>query len=270
MKSQAVIGGLFVMLDSVSAVPAVASSVARQTCTDHQLAAIADELATRSELQGLRLVASACSVAPKQLGAHIIVYVALDSEGSGYLDVSLRNKQEAVGARSSFPIDEDAGLRFETDSLWIDVAPYNLNSSTRAFGIDITSGYTPNCGDGGFGDVRTLYEARDHRIVPVLQDLFVTEWVYRQQSQSRCNSLEGAADTAIIEHFGKTIELAESWTNGRRDLVIVGRSEFEYQHSDGTLESKPSVRPIFRFLLRYDGQSYPLEDFQEAWWEWRT
>ncbi len=234
----------------------------RQRCSEAQLA-------TLSVDNDLELTAAACAPAPKQLGSMIVASVALNTDGVGLLSVSLLDSHGESKARGTFEVSEDAALRFEASSLWIDVAPYRLAPDVRAFGIDITSAYIPNCGDGGFGAVRTLYALSDGNIVPVLRDLYMTEWTYLKQPAGRCNPDPEAPDVTVVEEFAKTVQMAETVTNGRQDLVIVGTAQVRSTSAVGSETVEPSTRGRFRHVLKFDGRVYPTTELETAWWKWR-
>jgi hypothetical protein len=166
-------------------------------------------------------------------------------------------------------VEEDAGLSIVSDSLRIDTAPYVLADGVRALGVDITSGYLPNCGDGGFGAIRKLYVVDGKDIKQITDDIYMTEWTFVQQSNWRCNSAENAPKTTITEEFKKYIRIDPAVTNGFHDMIISGTSSLRYSYESGSEKTIPSKRRRFVFRLRFDGKQYPLGEMDDAWWKWR-
>lgn len=152
-------------------------------------------------------------------------------------------------------------MTFESYSLKIDTAPYKVTHNIRAFGVDFTSGYNFNCGDGGSGAERTLYIQDGHHLRPVMT-LTMSFWSYIQEGQSRCNPAADDSTIEIIDNANLSIGISSSSTNGFKDLLISAINS----RDDG----KPPKRKPFHFTLRFDGKTYPTKELHkqfEKWWD---
>ena len=144
-------------------------------------------------------------------------------------------------------VGEDAAMRVDIGSLRIDTAAYKLAPGVRAFGIDLTSGYNPNCGGGGTGAERTLY-VQDGKLLRPIFGLTMSSWNYSKGDSPRCTSDPEEADNAVIENTDFSIAVDRTLTNGYRDLIIRADS-----YNDG--ETKPKASEIL-YRVRYDGREY--------------
>jgi hypothetical protein len=208
------------------------------------------------------LVAADCRADPGHPGLTLVAAVhTSDDEAGHWLALGLVDAaSHNVRASLHVAAGEDAALRYEPDSLRLDTARYQLAPGVRAFGLDIGSGYTPNCGNGGVGAMRTLYVVDGNTIRPVLSNLYLTEWVYIQEAQSRCNP--NGPETEIVETFARSISLGTESHAGYRDLVIRATSSRDDQRKSGR-------KPLL-YTLRYDGHRYPLtKAYEDAYWAWR-
>jgi|GEM_PF-3813369 len=204
---------------------------------------------------------SACKTTPfnKKIIIATVAY-GKNSDDKVFLIALINNKTHQIVASYKGEIIEDAGMDIETGGIWIDTAPYTLAKNSRAFGLEITSGYMPNCGDGGLNTAKTLYIQEGNRIRPILEHLDVSSWSYIQEGQSRCTGPDAPEET-IIENFKTTISVLKTQSHGYNDLLITTNST----RDDG----KKSTRLPFHFKLSYDGKQYPLEKMGNAYWQWR-
>ena len=178
---------------------------------------------------GLSGVASAaCKVNPQDKD---LMYVALasnprdnkDVQGHIYYDftiATLNTKNKTIVASYKSKLEEDATLRVEEGTLKIDTANYRLNDKTRAFGVDVNSGYIPNCADGGFGPIRALYIQEGKKIRPILEGMITSSWMHIVQGPSRCNSNASEDVVEITEENTTSLSMANTMTNGFKDIVV--------------------------------------------------
>jgi hypothetical protein len=208
------------------------------------------------------ITAAACKTNPanKKITIAAIAYESKKEYIKALVIALVDNVRGKVISSYSGEIGEDAAMRIESGSLWIDTAPYNLRNDVRAFGLDVTSGYIPNCGDGGMGAVRTLYVQEGKKIRPVLEDLTMSYWSFIQVGQSRCTGAD-APEESIIENFDLSMSVRNTKTNGYKDLSVIAVSS----RDDG----KKTNRKPFHFNLLYDGKQYRTEEMQKAFWKWR-
>ena len=240
----------------------------KQTCSSPVIDQVGkyfniDNFRFRSEDQG-QIVSAACKVWPKTKAITIAVFAFNDRFGSEMqLVVALVDKNGHVVSSYKDLVGSDALMAVEEDSLWIDTARYDLSNNVRAFGIDITSGYVANCGDGGVGAVRTLFVQEGKKIRPVLDSLYMSNWRFVQGGNPRCMSAEDAesAPETVTEYFGLTIGVGKSSTNGFANLLVTGVSSFD--------NGKKSQRSPFHFELRYSGGKYSTKDLELALSKWQ-
>jgi hypothetical protein len=157
-----------------------------------------------------------------------------------------------VLAAYSGSIDEDATMNVEANSIRIDTARYDLAPGVRAFGIDVESGYTPGCVEGGMGPRRTLFIQEGKVLRPVLENLYLSSWRFVKNDMATCGP---GADTAITETTSYGIGIGKTVTNGFADLRITGTSSY----SNG---AKSRRKPL-SFELRYDGKVYPTDKLDQ-------
>jgi hypothetical protein len=126
-----------------------------------------------------------------------------------------------------------------------------LAEGVRAFGLDVTSGYMANCGDGGWGAVRTLYVQDGANIRPVLEDFIMSHWRFVQGGNPRCMSDEYAkkAPPTVIENQALSISVLKNKTNGYADLMVTAISSWD--------NGDKSKKIVSHTTLRYDGKKYP-------------
>lgn len=222
-----------------------------------------DNFRFRSDNQG-RIVSGACKDWPKNKAITIAAFAYSKDFGEDIqLVVAMVDKKGRVVSSNKGFIEEDAALTVDENSLWIDTARYDLSSSVRAFGIDITSSYMANCGDGGLGAVRTLYVQEGKKIRSVLNGLYMSNWRFVQGGNPRCMSEENAANApeTVIENFGLTIEVEKTSTNGYANLLVIADSSFD--------NGEKSKRSPIHFELRYDGREYSTKNLESALSGWQ-
>ncbi len=164
----------------------------------------------------------------------------------------------AVQAHHVRVLEEDAGFRIDEASLGLDAAVYRLKPGVSAFGVDVLSGYIPNCADQGVGPRRTLYVRDGSRLVPVLEDVPLRGWVDIVPPPSRCNwgAEESKARTA---RYRTTIAvMPRRGTDWARLVVSVRRTEEA---------RKPAPPHTRRIVLEHDGTQYRLPG-GNAWLPW--
>lgn len=221
-----------------------------------------DGLYPSAENGGL-IVASACKQWPSDQ-AKLITAFAYDSGDARKIDdpfvyllvaiVDLQKNEVISTYKSKYYLDPGG-----VESLKIDTAPYHLSSNTTAFGLDIESGYSHNCGDGGLGAERTLYIQNNHRLRPIFT-LTMSYWSFIQEGQSRCNSTADDSEITIIEKTNLYIGISPSSTHGFNDLLI---SAINTRN-----DNKPSKRKPFHFKLRFDGEKYPTQELHNKFEKW--
>ncbi len=222
-----------------------------------------DHFAYPSVENGGLLVADACKQWPIDQ-TKLITAFAYDS-GDGrkvddpfvYLLIAVidQQKNEIISSYKYKYYLDPGGI----ESLRIDTAPYRLSNNVTAFGLDIESGYSHNCGDGGSGAERTLYIQDGHQLRPILT-LTISYWSFIQEGQSRCNPASDDAETEVIENTNIFIGISSSSTKGFKDLSISAIST----RDDG----KPPKRKPFHSKLRFDGKKYPTQELQNEFEKW--
>lgn len=207
--------------------------------------------------------AAACKATP-QNAQIVLAAIAYDlgKENTKALIVALIDKSQGrVISSYRGEIDEDAAMRVTSGSLWIDTAPYDLAPGVRAVGLDVTSGYIANCGDGGTGATRMLFVREGGKLRPVLEGLTMSYWTFIQQARSRCVNSDDAPETSIIENTDLSIAVDDTSTNGYRDLIVTAVSS----RDDG---KKIGGAP-FRYRLHYDGRNYSIKKMIDYFYKWR-
>jgi hypothetical protein len=167
--------------------------------------------------------------------------------------INQQNKQ-IIASYHGF-IEEDASLRVDENSLRIDTAAYALADGVRAFGVDVLSAYMPNCGDGSFGALRSLYLREGRNLRPVLNDFFTTTSMHRKGSNCASDASE-----SLIEKFDRYLSTGQNSHHGLRDLAVTITSKMD--------NGSQSPRRPFHFTLQYDGKKYPTTALEEAFSSW--
>jgi len=256
-----------------------------QNCNPNTILLIADTLKLKaieegdseknpwlvSGLEGVQ--SAACKIAPQNKN---LMYVALASNptdnnnyGEATYDFTiaiLDIKKNIVISSYKDKMEEDAAFRLGKSNLRIDTANYRLNDKTRAFGIDLISDYIPNCGDGGFGNIRTLYIEEGKKIRPILSGLIMSDWRYLVEGASRCNSEISDSVIPIIKESNITISIAETMTNGFKDLIINRTTNVKDVDGNEILKDNKVVKENlykdeslapYSYKINYSGREYP-------------
>jgi hypothetical protein len=235
--------------DAPACDPAITAALAHQADVD---------LGTAAEGT---LVAQDCRRFPSRPG--IVIAAVAFRRGEDLVDLRLalwdanRGRIEASGVER---IEEDRSLELVEGSVEIDTAPYRLAPDVRAFGVDLTSTYLPNCGDGGIGATRSLYVQEGDALRRVLADRFVSTWMFLSRGNDRCNHADVEAET-VIETYDLTLAIGPGSSHGFHDVVVTVTPS----RDDG----KPSKLRPFVHTLHYDGHEYPTTALDEAYWAWR-
>lgn len=207
------------------------------------------------------IASAACKASPnnKQISIVAIAYESDKENTKAFIVALVDESKRAVISSLQSEIGEDAAMRVESGSLWIDTAPYRLSSNVRAFGVDLTSGYIPHCGDGGSGADRTLYVQEGARLRPIL-GATMSYWSFIQGGNPRCMAYDKVPSETVIENIDLTISVASTTTNGYRDIIVTA-----FRSRD---DAKPARNQLFRYTLHYDGNEYPTKDMTERFYKW--
>lgn len=230
----------FTALMGCSSINSVQAQDKEQVCDTETILLVAEKLKLKgieegnlsknpwlvAGLEGVK--AAACKVSPQDKD---LMYVTLASnprdnknvEGQIYYDftiATINTKNKNVVASYKSKLEEDATLRVDQGTLRIDTANYRLNDKTRAFGVDVVSGYIANCADGGFGPIRTLYIQEGKKIRPILEGMIVSSYMNIVPGPSRCNSDASEDVVKITEEHTTSISMANTMTNGFKDIVV--------------------------------------------------
>ena len=199
---------------------------------------------------GGNIVAGVCKPWPGDT-SKVIAAFAYSSNGQKYeeeqkIDIYIaifdkKNKQISASYKYEHSLGEPGGL----GSIMIDTAPYRLSSTVRAFGIDVTNRNHPPCADGGAGAERTLYVQEGKVLRPILVIDPMSK--YRLIKGFNCGSPDPDSEN-ISEDTYRSIGIADSITNGYRDIIITSKSS----RDDGKHTSQRTSRHEFR----YDGKYY--------------
>jgi hypothetical protein len=238
-----------------------------QICSDKTLRAVGRFLeikefdVTRSPDYAGKVTAAACRSNPGKPGTVIaaVAYNADQDDTKALVIVLLRESDGKVMAHHRSDIGEDAAMRVDSGSLWIDTAAYTLSTGVRAFGLDITSGYIPHCGDGGSGAERTLYVHEGNELRPIF-GLTMSYWRFLRGGNPSCRANDQELETTVIATTRLTISLAGTSTNGYRDLIVTAVASADAE--------VPRRKRPFRYVVRYDGREYRSEGLVESFDKW--
>jgi hypothetical protein len=125
--------------------------------------------------------------------------------------------------------------------------------------VDLQPIFNVQCYPGGVGANRTLYIQEGKALKPVLHTPSMSSWSYVNGMHPGC---EPYSEEQTIENTQLAIEMADSATNGYRDIVISATSS----RTDG----KPTGKNQFRHKLHYDGQKYPTQELEAAFYKWSS
>jgi hypothetical protein len=192
---------------------------------------------------------AACKAWPGDPGKELVAF-AFDIERNDQKKLAVALVDTSSGnalASSAEVMEEDALMQFQEGSLWLDTARYELAPGVRAFGLDITSGYSPKCDDEGDGATRTLYVQVGTKLRKVLGGLAMSHWAYVKGGNPRCSDAAAEADP-VADTATTTIGLASTTSHGYADLAVTTTHKL-----DG---GKPSPRKTERAVMHYDGSTY--------------
>lgn len=208
------------------------------------------------------IVASSCKRMPDdpKLTLAAVGWKTHKEDTKGLAVAIVDESTQAVVALEQDEFDEDASTTMNNGSLRLDTAPYQLAPGVRAFGVDF-SGDEQGCGDGSMGPQRTLYVREGRTLRPVMEGLGIAASAYLRGNQPRCVSDPHEAETAILESYDVTIALGSAGKDGWRDLLLTV-TPHRYDH-------KPSRLKPLHVRVPYDGKSYSLEAFRNAYQRWR-
>ena len=210
------------------------------------------------------VIALACKTHPQQSHLTIVaMFHFIEGEKGGWREgekgfvvAVVDTRRSAVQSLYRATLEEDAGLRVNETSLWIDTARYDLAPSVRAFGVRMDIGYSPRCADGGTSHYLTLFVPDKNRLRPVLLTKPMRQW-----EVLGWNPDEGACMQAGVATTTLALTLGNAAKNGWRDLHVSARTESEAFDYSGVGGTNPS--PLTRWVatLRYDGSRY-VDDVQ--------
>ncbi len=220
----------------------------------------------RPEESAWQVRASACGAWPGDSSLTVAVVAAARAESDTDAELTkvdlvvalVERDTPRVRAHHVRVLDEDAGFRIDESSLALDRAVYRLKPGVAAFGVDVLSGYIPNCADQGVGPLRTLYVREGSRLVPVLEDVPLRGWVDIVPPPSRCNwgADEARARTA---RYRTTIAVVPRRGADWAQLVVSVRRTEEAR--------KPAPPRTRRLVLEHDGERYGLPGGRD-WQPW--
>lgn len=156
-------------------------------------------------------------------------------------------KKRVIAAYQSV-IPEDAATEVSRYSLRLDMAPYRLSETTRAFGLRLNA-FKERCTyEGGSGEDLTLFVMDGKAIRPVLSET-MSHWRYARGDRCGGEDVERVESNAVIS-------VEPSSTNGFADLRLTARPS--------------DKRKPVHALVKYNGDHYDLQPWNKsfsAWWE---
>jgi hypothetical protein len=237
---------------------AQAFDVSKQACSELITQVVGKHIAVNNfklvhSDNGGVVIAQVCKTLPTDAAKSIAVfaYDAGVKDEKKFVVAVVNTSTRKLVSMYQDAIQEDAVLTFREGSFHIDTARYNLAHSVRAFGIDIQTVYWQGCREGDRGPERRLFVAQGDAIKPVLQDFYISTWSYTKGGAT-CN---GGMGDQSKEEFSYSIAVGNAKTKGLANLHIIGTS------------SDRKRRP-FSYVLRYDGEKYPVEQLRSAQNKW--
>lgn len=164
-------------------------------------------------------------------------------------------KQNKVISLYQDKIEEDASIRVFGGGLWIDTARYNLAPGVRAFGVRMDIGYGPRCAEAGESGYLSLFVEEQNSLKPVLKNFAMSSW---EVSDGNYSCGYGDSDPEYTtDTVNRTLELADTSTNGWRDLQVVEHHQFD-STKPATREKIARLKTIKRLgvKLRSNGKTY--------------
>jgi hypothetical protein len=205
------------------------------------------------------LVSSACKAWPYK-GDLLLVALAYD-EGVKYERkqvIAVIDKKMRVVSSSVSDIYEDAMTQVGESSFKLDTARYQLANDIRAFGVIFkSSAHGANCASGYFNDTLTLYIPNEEKLKPV-----ITIYLYKQQWLAGCPASANNVPS-FWEDAGLTLGMANSSTNGFRDILVTAKIEVN-GGDEVPKEFKNRKNRTEQRVMKFDGKTY--KSTKEAWW----
>ena len=200
--------------------------------------------------RGGRVIAGVCRNWPGNIG-RVIVAFAYDAEveyEKKLLVAVLDSATHRVIAAYQDVIGEDAATQVSSSSLTLDLAPYKLSATTRAFGLRVNT-FQDRCSfEGGFDNELTLFVVTGKALRPVLSET-ISRW--RNARGNRCG--------------GEEVERVES------NVVISVEPRSTQGFADLRFTAKPSdKRKPVQAVVKYNGSRYDLQPWRtvfDPWWE---
>ena len=135
--------------------------------------------------------------------------------------------RQKVLATHKRDIEEDATTEFNSDSLKLDLAKYQLTKDIRAFALRENS-FRERCTyDGGIGEYLTLFVVEQSSIRPVFQ-ITMSEWSYGPGD--RCSGAE-----VSITETSNVISVEKTTSNGFADLKLSAKQDGRTPSSGGAI-----------------------------------
>lgn len=236
-----------------------------QPCDEPSIAqALRPQMPLQFPVEGISdVIALACKTHPQQSHLTIVAlfHVIKDAQGDlredekGFVAAVVDTRRRAVQSLYRATLDEDAGIRVNDRSLWIDTARYDLAPGVRAFGVRMDIGYSPRCADGGTSHYLTLFVPDKNRLRPVLLTKPMSRWeVLGWNPDDGACMQAGVATTTLALTLGGTAK------NGWRDLHVTARTESEVFADSAVGGTNPSSLARWVATLRYDGLRYVDDD----------
>jgi hypothetical protein len=172
--------------------------------------------------------------------AHTLALLAYEPPGYASQDdfpylIALIDANLRIAARHRGAIIIQGGTYVSEGSLQLDIARYQLNKNTRAFGIRFNGISTPRCADAGWSSELTLFVREADQLRPVFGPIATGYDVAREGGL--CG--EGPVDT-----WKMVLSVAATAHHGFADLVATYQSD-----------TAKTVRCVFK----YDGERYATE-----------
>jgi hypothetical protein len=228
-----------------------------QACTDDDLTSVAQAFKIAnfkiSDTDDSSVAASACQLWPFDNKSYIVAMAV--NEGKEWqktlLVAIIDSGTGRMGARYRGVIEEDAITVLRGGNLRIDTARYDLAPGRRAFGVDVSSSISgPRCAEGGIGPSRTLFLPDKKQLLPVVENLTLSQWTYVQGADTACAGTDAKRpeDEPVVETTTLSLSVAGSVTNGLHDLLATATSTVDD-------DKKPARKP-YKTLMKFDGRRY--------------
>lgn len=202
------------------------------------------------------VISAVCRALPYKTGlllAAVAYDVGVKYEKNMVVATIDEKTKRIVGSYQSV-IGEDAITEVGVYSLKLDTARYQLADEVRAFGVRFSSSaHGANCGEAYWGNELTLFVPERKTLRPIL-----TLNLYQQRWLKGCPA---AATQALWEDALLTVSMANTSTNGFRDIVVTAKITV---NAEGVPIGKHRDR-IEQHTFHYDGTTYQ-KGKHVAWW----